>query len=191
MQSTTFRENVKMLLMRSVTDNTERLVLYSVIAVLLGTIAILLFIIIYLMCCRPRSKHHHRIFRLSSTTTSSKKFSSRNILSSTSTQTTPEHTSLLSPDSPDHGWIRSPTPGAGWVRSLDGPSPCLDDPSASPSTLRSLPLRVQSGPSTVGGEPVWTTMERQRSQSPSAGLYTNPYRHDVFRTIDSRKSPRK
>jgi len=39
------------------------------------------------------------------------------------------------------------------------------------------------------------TLDRQRSRSPrsAARLYTNPYRHDTYRTIDSRasKSPRK
>lgn len=173
-----------------VRENSERLVLYSVIAVCLGFIAVLLAVIFYLICCRTRSRRRHRVLR-SSTTNSDEKFSSRNLLSSTSTQTSPENQSLLPPDSPDKTWVRSPTPAVG---SPNRASPRLmADPSSSPSTLRSLPTRVHSGPSTVGDDLIWKTLERQRSRSPNAGLYTNPYRHDTFRTIDSRssKSPRK
>ena len=173
-----------------VTENSERLVLYSVIAVCLGLIAVLLAVIFYLVCCRTRSRRSHRVLR-SSTTNSDEKFSSRNLLSSSSTQTSPENQFLLSPDSPDKTWVRSPTPAVG---SPNRASPhLLADPSSSPSTLRSLPMRVHSGPSTVGDDLIWKTLERQRPRSPNAGLYTNPYRHDTFRTIDSRssKSPRK
>ena len=174
-----------------VTGNTERLVLYSVIAVCLGVVALLLAIIIYLRHCRYRSRRHHRLLH-SSSSNSDKKSATRRLLSSTSTQTTPENASLLPQDSPDQSWVGSPTSAAGWGHSPDGTSPRLADGSSSPSTLRSLPLRVQSGPATVGGDPVWTTLDRQRSRSPNAGLYTNPYRHDTYRTIDSRsKSPRK
>jgi len=78
----------------------------------------------------------------------------------------------------------------------------LAEPTSSPSTLRSLPLRLHSGPATVGDDdPVWKTLDARHSQRPrspnSAGvaIYTNPYRHDTYRTIDSRspssKSPRK
>lgn len=173
-----------------VRENSERLVLYSVIAVCLGLIAVLLAVIFYLLCCRTRSQRPHRVLR-SSTTNSDEKFSTRNLLSSSSTQTSPENQSLLPPDSPDKTWVRSPTPA---VASPSRASPHLPaDPSSSPSTLRSLPMRVHSGPSTVGDDLIWKTLERQRSRSPNAGLYTNPYRHDTFRTIDSRssKSPRR
>lgn len=172
-------------------ENTERLVLYSVIAVCLGIVAVLLVVICYLLCCqtRRRTQPPRRIFRTSETTNGDQKHSSRNLLlSSASTQTTsPENVSLLPPDSPDQTWVRSSPNRA-------SPRPAAAaDPSSSPSTLRSLPMRVHPGPSTVGDDLVWKTLERQRSMSPTGGLYSNPYRHDTFRTIDSRssKSPRK
>jgi len=170
-----------------ITGNTERLILYTVIAVCLGVVALLLAVIVHLRC-RGRSQRRHRLLH-SSSSNSYKKYSSGTRHSSTFTQTAPENASLLPPDSPDQSWITTPTRAASWGSSPDGPSPRLADPSSSsPSTLRSLPLRVHSGPGTVGGDPVWTTMDRQRPQSPNAGLYTNPYRHDTFRTIDSRSS---
>ena len=138
-----------------VTGNTERLVLYTVIAVCLGVVALLLTVIVYLRHCRHRSRGHHRLLHISSTN-SDKKSTTRRLLSSTSTQTTPENTSLLPPDSPDQSWVGSPTPAAGWGHSPDGTSPRMADGSSSPSTLRSLPLRIQSGPATVGGDPVWS-----------------------------------
>jgi len=171
-----------------ISEHRERLAVYSVISVCLGLVALLLAIIIYLLCCRNRLRRRHRILH-SSSSTNSKKFSSRTVLSSISTQTTPENASLLPRDSPDQTWVRSPTSAGGWSSSpdRDGPvGPRLADPSSSPSTLRSLPLRVQSRPATVGGDLPWKTMDRQRPQSPNAGLYTNPYRHDTYRTIDSR-----
>lgn len=159
-------------------ENSERLMLYSIMSICLGLVSILLFIIMYLLCCPLRHSGHRHFIRPIFT-----KSSKRNLLSSTSTQTTTESAFLLSSNSPG---VRSPG------SSVDGPSPRLADPSSSPSTLRSL--RVHSGLVTVGGEPVWTTLDRQKSVSPTVGLYTNPYRHDTFRTIDSRSSkssPRK
>jgi len=175
------------------TENSDRLVLYSTIAVCLGLIAVLLAIIFCLLCRRTRSSQRPRRLLHSSSSNSDKKYSSRTLLSSTSTQTTPENVSLLPPDSPDQIWLQSSSPAASWPTPPDGPAPRLADPTSSPSTLRSLPLRVSSGPATVGDDPVWKTLDRQRSRSPNADMYTNPYRHDAYRTIDSRssKSPRK
>jgi len=169
-------------------------VLYSVIAVCLGFIAVLLAIIVYLLCCRTRWQRQHRILR-SSTSSVGKKLSNRDLLSSTSTQTAPENASLLpAADSPDKtSGVRSPTLAGSWTPSPENSSPRRLDPSSSPSTLRSLPLRVSSGPATVGEDLVWKTPDRQRPTSPNAGLYSNPYRHDNYKTIDYRtpKSPRK
>ena len=159
------------------------------IATCLGAVALLLAVIFYLIYRRHHPRRGHLILHTSSTY-SDKKFSSRTPLSSASTQTSPETAFLLAADSPDLTSVKSPTTRA---PPADGPSPRVVDPSSSPSTLRSLPVRMQSGPATVGGDPVWRTLDRQGSRSPSAAMYSNPYRHDIFRTIDSRssKSPRK
>jgi len=168
--------------------------LYSMIAVCLGVICILLVVIFHLRRSRTRSTRRRILHSSSSNSDQGKKFSSRTYSSAASTQTAPENEALLPADSPDHGWVQSPTPGTGRGYSTDGPSPRLADPSSSPSMLRSLPVRAHSRPATVGdSDPVWMTLERDRPRSPNADLYTNPYRHDAYRTIDSRasKSPRR
>ena len=82
--------------------------LYAVIAACLGLIAVLLTVIVYLMCCRSRSKYHHHTIFQSSTANSDRKYSTRNLISSASTQTSPENESLLAPDGPDQTWVLSP-----------------------------------------------------------------------------------
>jgi len=174
-----------------VADNPERLVLYSMIGVCVGLILLLLVVICHLLCRQRTTPRRRHLLKSSNSTNSDKKLSSRPLLPSTSTQTTPENASLLPPDSPDQTWVRSTS----WPASPDRPTDRLlmADPSTDPSTLRSLPIRASSGPATVGDDLVWKTMDRQRPLSPNAGLYNNPYRHDTFRTIDTRssKSPHK